>query len=182
MALAVGAYSEVLLLHVAVPNLQDESRYLEVRESESLRLAHHAGLYLLKTVIRLKPVLEVHDVLHALDEPWVNLCQLLYALYRVSLLECLRYGEDTEVGRIGQLLVEVLEFRVVVADKAVHALSYHSETLLEHLLERAANGHYLTDRLHRRAELMADTDKLGEVPPWNLAYHIVQLRSLVCRV
>ena len=87
-------------------------------------------------------------MLQTLQEPDINLRQLLDALDGVTLFKCLGDGEDTEVGRISQLLVKVVELRVVVAHEAVHALTDHAETLLDHLLEAAADGHDLTDGLH----------------------------------
>ena len=95
-------------------------------------------------------MLVIYDILHALDEPRVNLGQLLDALDGVTFLQSLGDGEDTEVGRVGQRVVQVIEFHVVrvrklliqvvelgvvVADETVHSLTNHTETLLEHLLE-----------------------------------------------
>ena len=44
-------------------------------------------------------------------------------------------GEDTEVSRVGKLLIQVFELGMVVAYETVHSLTNHTETLLEHLLE-----------------------------------------------
>ena len=119
-------------------------------------------------------------MLQALQEPHVNLCQLLNTLYGVALLQGLSNSEYTQVGRVSQFLVQVVELSVVVAHKSVHALSDHTQTLLNHLLERAADAHNLTNRLHRRANLTAHASKLRQVPARNLTYHIIQLWSHVC--
>ena len=71
---------------------------------------------------------------------------------------------------------------MVVADKAVHSLTYHPETLLNEFLEAAAYAHNLADRLHARADTAAHTGKFGQVPARNLADEIVELRGLVSRI
>ena len=94
-------------------------------------------------------MLQVNDMLQSLQEPHVDLCQQLDALDGVTLLECLGDGEDTEVGGVGKFLLEVVELRVVVAHESVHALTDHAQTLLDHLLDAAADTHDLTNGLHR---------------------------------
>ena len=94
-------------------------------------------------------MLQIHDVLQTLQEPHVDLRQFFDTLNGVTLFECLGDGEDTQVSRISQLLVEVVELRVVVAHETVHTLTDHTQTLLHHLLETAADTHNLTHRLHR---------------------------------
>ena len=127
-------------------------------------------------------VFEIHDVLHLPDEPRVYFREFVDTFDGIALFESLRDGEDAQVCGVGKLVVEVVEARVVVAHEAVHALSYHSQSLLQNLLEGASDGHNLPDGLHRRADLTADAGKLGEVPSRNLAYHIVEVRRVVCGV
>ena len=119
-------------------------------------------------------------MLQALQEPHIDLCQLLDALDGVTLFESLGDGKDTEVSRVSQLFVEVIELRMIVAHEAVHALSDHAQTLLDHLLKRAADTHNLAHGLHRRTDLTAHACKLRQVPAGDLADHIVELRSHVC--
>ena len=133
--LAQGTDSENLLLHVGILGLQYEAANLEVRESQYLSLTQYLGRNLLQRIIFRKLVLVIYDILHALDEPRVNLCQLLDALDGVTFLQSLGDGEDTEVGRVGKLLIQVVELGVVVAYETMHSLTNHTETLLEHLLE-----------------------------------------------
>ena len=126
-------------------------------------------------------MLQIYDVLQTLQEPHVNLRQFLDALDGVTLFQRLSDGEDTQVGRISQLLVEVLELRVVVAHESVHTLTDHSQSLLYHLLEAATDTHDLTHRLHRRTDLTAHTSKLRQVPTRYLTDHIVELRRHIGR-
>ena len=116
-------------------------------------------------------------MLQSLQEPHVNLRQLLDALNGVALLQGLGDGKDAQVGGVGQFVVQVVKLRVVVAHKAVHALTNHAQSLLDHLLERATNRHNLAHRLHRRANLSAHTRELRQVPARNLTNHIVERRS-----
>ena len=53
------------------------------------------------------------------------------AVYRVAFFKRFGHGEDTEVGRVGQRVVQVIEFHVVVADETVHALRGVSFTIRE---------------------------------------------------
>ena len=52
----------------------------------------------------------------------------------------------------------------------------HAQRLLQRLLEGAADGHHLADRLHRRADLARDAVELGEVPPRHLDHEVVERR------
>ena len=126
---------EHLLLHIGILGLQYEAANLEVREAQYLSLAQYLGRNLLQSIIFRKLVLVIYDILHALDEPRGNLGQLLDALDGVTFLQSLSDGEDTEVGRVGKLLIQIVELGVVVANETVHSLTNHTETLLEHFFE-----------------------------------------------
>ena len=145
--LAVFAYGEVLFFH-AVGGLQDEACNLEIGEAGAFHLAEFLVGDFLQTVELLQFVLEVNDMLQALQEPDIYLGQFFNALHGIAFLQGLSDGEDAEVGRILQGIVEVVELRVVVAYESVHTLSDHAETLLDHLLETAADAHDLTHGLH----------------------------------
>ena len=132
---AQGTNSQHLLLHVGIFGLQYEAPNLEVREAQYLSLAQYLGRNLLQSIIFRKLVLVIYDILHALDEPRINLGQLLDALDGVTFLQSLGDGEDTEVGRVRKFLIQVIKLGVVVAYETVHSLTNHTETLLEHLLE-----------------------------------------------
>ena len=172
----------VLLLHIARLRLQHETANLEVGKSRNLCLLKQGVGQFFERVILLQFVLDVNDMLQALQEPYVNLCQFLDALHGISLFESLCNSEDTQVGGVLQFVVEIVETGVVVTHKSVHSLTNHAQSLLYHLLKRATYCHNLANRLHRRTDKTAHSGKLGQVPTGNLAYHIVELRSYVCRV
>ena len=87
-------------------------------------------------------------MLQSFKEPYINLGQFLDALNGIALFQSLCDSKDTQVGGVSQLVVEVVELGVVVAHEAVHALSNHTQTLLNHFLERATDRHNLTHGLH----------------------------------
>ena len=91
---------------------------------------------------------EVNNILHPFKEPRVYLCQFKETLYGVALLQSLCDGEDTHIRRVCQFLVQVVELHVLIAHEAVHSLTYHAQTLLQHLFECAANRHNLAYGLH----------------------------------
>ena len=93
-------------------------------------------------------MLIVNDILQLFDEPRVNLGQLIDAVNGIALFQSLSNSKDAQIGWIGEFFVKVVEFRVVVAHKAVHALTNHAESLLDKLLEGAANRHDFAHRLH----------------------------------
>ena len=172
--LAVLTNLQVLLLHIGTLCLQYEAGNLEVREATLFHFEQQLGGQFLQLVVLLQLVLQVDDVLQTLQEPDVNLGQLLDTLYSVAFLQSLCDSKDAQVGRILQGVVQVVELGVVVAHETVHALTNHTETLLNHLFERASDRHNLTNRLHAGANLTAHTSKLGKVPTRNLTNHVVE--------
>ena len=172
----------VLLLHIARCGFQYKAADLEIREAGNLRLFKQTLGKRLQVVVFLQVMLDVNDMLQSLKEPYVNLCKFFYALHAISFLKSLRNGKDTKVGRILQLVVEILKRGVVVAHESVHALPDHSQAFLYHLLKRTSDGHDFAYRLHRRTYQTAYSGKLGKVPAGYLAYHVVELRGYIGRV
>ena len=119
-------------------------------------------------------MLVIHYILHALNEPRINLGEVEESLYCVAFLKSLGNGEDTEVCWVGKFLVEIVELDMVVTYKSVHPLTNHTETLLKHFLKRAADRHNLAHRLHGRTDLTAYASELGQIPTWNLTDEIVE--------
>ena len=81
-------------------------------------------------VVGAELVAVVDDIFQALYKPAVDLGKVGDALYGIALFERLGYGEYAKVGGVGEGLLQVVEPDVVVADKSVHALAYHAQTLL----------------------------------------------------
>ena len=146
--LTVITYCKVFLFHVATLRLDYETSNLEVRESENLSLTHNLWSDFFERIVAFEFLLEVHDVLHSLDKPRVNLSELIDALDGVTLFQSLCDSENAKVGRVCELFIYVVKFSMVIAYEAMHTLSNHTETLLKHFFERATDGHNLTYRLH----------------------------------
>ena len=87
-------------------------------------------------------------MLQSFKEPYINLSELFDTRYGITFLQGLCDSKDTQVGGVSQLVVEVVELSVVVAHEAMHALTNHAQTLLNHFLKRTTDTHYLTYRLH----------------------------------
>ena len=180
--LALATHLQVLFLHVSTGGFQHEAGNLEVAEAGLLHLGEELIGELVERVQLLQLVLQVDDVLQSCEEPLVDLRQFFDAVDGIAFLQSLGDGEDAQIGGILQGVVEVVEACVVVAHEAVHALANHAQTLLNHLLECAADGHDLTHRLHRRANETAHTGKLRQVPARNLTNHVVEARSHIGRL
>ena len=100
-------------------------------------------------------------------------------VYAISLFQGLRHGEDTQVGRVRQLLVQVIEMDIVVTYETMHSLSDHTKTLLHDLLEALTDRHDLADGFHAGTDLAANADELRQVPTRDLHDHIIYLRRFV---
>ncbi len=172
--LTILANSQILLLHISTLWLENEAGNLEIAETATFYLQQQLIGQFLKLIILQQLVLQVDNMLQALQEPNVNLGKLLDTLDGVALFESLSDSKDTQVGWVSQLLVEVIKLGVVVAHETVHALTNHTQALLNHLLEAATDTHNLTNRFHRRTNLTAHTSKLSQVPTRNLTDHIVE--------
>ena len=87
-------------------------------------------------------------MLQLLKEPLVNLGKIVYLVYGIALVHSLRDDKHTLVGRLAQSCVDVFNLKFLVLNEAVHALTNHTQTLLNSLLEVATDSHNLTYRLH----------------------------------
>ena len=124
----------------------------------------------------------VDNVFQFADEPRVNLGQFVDALDGITFFQRLCDGKDTQVGRIGQFVIQVRETGMVIAYEAVHALTNHTQSFLDNLFKRSSDGHDFAHRLHAGADAVGYAGKLVEVPARNLANQVIQLRSHIGRV
>ena len=86
LLLAVFANLQVLLLHIGGLGFQNEAGNLEVREATLLHLQQEVGGQVFQLVVLLQLVLQVNDMLQTLQEPDVNLGELLDALNGITIL------------------------------------------------------------------------------------------------
>ena len=87
-------------------------------------------------------------MLQLLQEPLVNLGQVVYLVYGVALMHSLRDNEDSLVCWLHQSFVYIGYFQFLVFHVAVHTLPYHAQTFLYGFLEVTANSHHLAHGLH----------------------------------
>ena len=179
--LAGGAHPERFPFEVPF-RIFDEAGDLEVGESEPFGLQQYVGGQVFDLVVFGKNQRIVVDVFEFVEEPRGDFGQLVEPVDRVTLLESLGDGEDAQVRRMRQLLVQIFEFEFRVADESVHALSDHAQAFLDDLLERLADGHDFADRFHARSDFARYADEFAEVPARYLAYQVVELRSDVGRI
>ena len=149
------------------------TRNLEVGEALYLGLAQKLGGHIVETIVCMQLLGGVHDVHQLLQEPAVNLGELVNLVDGVAGTHSLGDDEDALVGRLAQCLVNIGNLQLLVVNEAVHALTNHAETLLDNLLEGATDRHHLTYGLHGRTNLAVYATELTEVPTRYLTYNIV---------
>ena len=102
-------------------------------------------------------------------------------IYGISGTEGILNDENALVGRFAQSLVDIGNVECLVLDKAMHALPYHAQSLLDYLLKCAAYCHHLAHRFHRRTNLTVHAVEFSKVPARNLAHYVVECRFEECR-
>ena len=83
-----------------------------------------------------------------LQEPLVNLSEVMNLVDSITTMHSLRNHEHTLICRLTKSSIDIFNFKFLVLNETVHALTNHTKTLLQSLLEVAANSHNLTYRLH----------------------------------
>ena len=176
MLLAVAAQGHGGVFHLALH--ADGAGHLEVGEALTLGLAQQVVRQVGEQLVVARPLVQLlrgaHDVHQLLQEPAVNLGQLVHLVYGVAGAEGLRDDEDALVRRLAQRFVYIRNHEFLVLHEAVHALPYHAQALLDGFLEGTADGHDLAHGLHRGAQLLVHAVELAEVPARYLAHHVVQ--------
>ena len=110
---------------------------LIVAESHALGLTQQVLAYLLKTSCSCQQLLYTMDVGQTAKEPLVNLGKVMQFVNGITLSERLLNSRQTTVCRIDQLSLDIGNMNIV-ADKSVQALTNHTHTLLDSLLEGAS--------------------------------------------
>ena len=87
-------------------------------------------------------------MLELLKEPLVNLGKVVNLVDCITLVHSLRDDKHTLVGRLAQSCVNIFNLKFLVLNETMHALTYHTQTLLDSFLKIAADSHNLTNRLH----------------------------------
>ena len=132
--------------------LPDGSLDLKIGEALLLGKAQELHRHVLKSVVGVHVLVGLHDVLQLIEEPFVDLGEVVDLIYRVAGAHSLGDHEDAFVGRLPESLLQVGDLELLVADESVRSLTDHSESFLDGLLEAAADGHNLADGFHRGAD------------------------------
>src|SRR5574344_546024 len=135
---ALYADGKILFFHITLMAVENEARYLEIRKAHNLCFTHNVSRNCFYAVKALQYLFKVYYVLQFLYEPLIYFCQTYNLVDAVTIFQCLRYGKDTQVGRVGKFFFEILEVHMVISYKTVHPLANHSKAFLYQFLESAA--------------------------------------------
>ena len=153
----------------------DQLRDLQVREPAALGGAHQVHVHRGERAAVPQLAVRAHNVLQLVEEPAVDLGELVEPLHVVVALQHrVGDGKEPRVGRDAQCVVQVRGLRVAVESAVVGRHLAHG--LLERLLKRAADGHHLADRLHAGPRLAVHVLELGQVPLGDLGHDVVERR------
>ena len=119
-------------------------------------------------------LVDIDDVLQLLQEPAVDLRQLMELFNGIADLQGLRHHEDTHIRRFVEGGGDVGNLDLVVLHEAMHTLPDHTEALLQGFFKGTSDGHHLAHALHRRTELTLHTVELCQIPTGNLTHHVVE--------
>ena len=130
---------------------------------------------------QLRRPLQLDDLGELLQEPRVDLRQVVDRLDRPAAVERLEHAPHPAVGRHHQLLAQrrLVKLLVVVRRGKQPALAAQFErpdALEKRLLEGAADGHRLAHRLHLGGQRRVGFGELLEVPPRDLDDDVVDGR------
>ena len=143
------------LVHIGGDNsavLPNRSLDLEIGEAFLLGKTEKFLRHILDLVVGVHILVGLDDVLQLVQEPFVDLGEIVDLIYSVAGTHCLGDHEYTLVGRLPESLLQVSDLEFLVADESVRSLTDHSESFLDGLLEAAADGHNLADGFHRGAD------------------------------
>ena len=145
---------------------------LSVRETEFLGLEDLLALETVERANGLHFTDAVDQVLQLVEEPLVDLGQIVHLLDRVVLVKHgLANGEPSAVGGVLEFEIEVVKLVALESDVSGVDLS---NGLLERLFKSSANGHDFSDRLHGTANVALDVLELGKIPSGDFRDNVVE--------
>ena len=149
-----------------------------VREFDALRFAKQGLVHRLAV----ESVLHVYDDLQLIDEPLVDLRDVVDLLVAVATAKCLGDHPDTTViDTVKQLMkIMIVEVGEVVGHQRIDVLLEGTDGLHEAALEVVCNRHHLTGRLHLGAESVLCGDELIERKTRHLDNTVVEHRLEGC--
>ena len=117
---------------------------MEVCESIHLGIAQKCCVERID-ILFLQLLININDMLELIEEPTVNLGQLVNLVYVVlRQVHRLRDDKDTFVRRLTQRCIDIWNFQLLVLHKSMHSLPNHAQSFLDGFLEVTSYSHYLT--------------------------------------
>ena len=150
----------------------NKERDLLIRETELLGLHQDLLLEAEEAADLLELVVAIHNVLDLVQEPLVDLGQLVDLVNGVVLVEhSLSNSQPAAIGGVAESLIEVIE--LITLETKVFRVNL-TDCLLQGLLPGTTNSHNLTNRLHGGANVAVDVLELAQIPAGNLSDNVVQ--------
>ena len=178
--LTACADGHLCLLHLHFLFQSDGACHLEIGESLTLSLRQEFVVEDIDVADALQFLVGAVNVVELLEEPAVNLRQFMDLVDGITLVESLFDDEDSLVGGCLECGIHIVNLQFVVSDESVHALSNHTQTLLDNLFEGASDGHHFAYGFHAAAEFAVHSAEFSKVPAGNLAYAVVKCRLEEC--
>ena len=140
--------SENRLLYVHFLFHADSTSYLEIRETLNFCLTQEVIAKHINRCAIMKFLIGLMNLVKLLQEPTIDLGQIMNLVDSVTCLKCLFNNEDTLISRLSQGFIYIINLQFFIIYKAVHALTNHTKTFLNYFLESTSDGHYFAYRLH----------------------------------
>src|SRR5690554_91900 len=104
----------------------------------------------------------------------------MYLVNSISLSESFTYHKYSLVCWFSQLFIYIINLKLLVLYKSVHANTNHAQTLLNCFFKSSSYRHNLSNRFHTRTYLLRDTAKFTQIPTGNLYNYIIECRFEEC--
>ncbi len=133
-------------------------------------------------ILTAQTVFHTNQDLELIDEPEINLCNLMDSLLRESSSQRFRDNIDSTVIYDCELIIEFIIGKIgkAVAHEAVCMLLKGTDCLHQGTLEVIGNGHDFAGSLHLSGQCSLCSDELIERQSGNLNYNIVKHRLETC--
>ena len=166
-------HTDVLFLHIARGILHETSD-LEVGETQTLCLFQDISRQLLDLVVLFQDSHIIDDILQFVQEPGVNLGQLIDALHAVTLHQSLRHSEEDK-QRLKRQLTQNAAHELKTPAASIHG---YLESILDHPdMSEDTRQHFLircyaqSQRMNKLLLDMAQLTKLDECPTLTSQHH-----------
>ncbi|KAH3666829.1 hypothetical protein OGAPHI_003278 [Ogataea philodendri] len=152
----------------------EELGNLSVFETKLLGLLQDRSWQLLLDTVRSDLVGILDQTFQFVQEPSVNVGELVDLVDGISLRHGVGNGEQTLVRRSLQLRIDINGHKSLCFAETDVVVVCRSDGLLNGLFESSTNAHDLTNRLHRGRKQSGNSGELLQIPSWDLDHTVVQ--------